>query len=98
MRDRCLPDNVESRQSCLKVFIKDRKPVAHSQPARRDVLGQISHSRQMYAVAGGAEDMVYQERVTSIKACFDRAARRCPPFADSGIGPKGDVFLVYARP
>ena len=34
MRDRCLPDNVKSRQSCLKVFIKDRKPVVDSQSAR----------------------------------------------------------------
>src|SRR5512132_1550846 len=82
MRDRCLPDNIKSRQSCLKVFIEDRKPAVHSQSARRDVLGQVLHSQQIHAVAGGAENMVYQERVASIEACFDRAARRCPPLGD----------------
>src|SRR5512132_1829953 len=36
MRDRCLPDNIKSRQSCLKVFIEDRKPAVHSvRPTRR---------------------------------------------------------------
>ena len=58
MPGRRLPDNVKSRYRGLKVFIKNRKPVAHAELTRRDVLGQIIHSRHVHAVTGGADDMI----------------------------------------
>ena len=72
MRHSGLSYDMKSRQSCLEVFIKDWDPVVDHELALCHILSQIFYARQIHAVAGGEEDMVYREPVTSIKSCFDR--------------------------